>query len=90
LIDSLGENYCVNRNTYFNCDEEELSGVLLYLKPEQNWNIDPRFEGKFDEYFISQAIHDLYDHSVLSFPDILKINRLQAELQVTHQHIVKL
>ena len=61
----------------------------LYLNPELNCNIDPCFQGIFDNEFISHAIHDLYDHTCLSFHDMLKINRLWAELQVVHQHFVE-
>ena len=52
-----------------------------------NWNIEPHFEGKFDNHLISQGIHDLYDHAKWSFPDILKINHLETELEITHWHL---
>ena len=42
-----------------------------------------------DDVFISQAIHDLYDHSYLSFPDIMKINRFRVELSVVYQYFVE-
>ena len=86
LINSLEESYCVNHCWYNSCDDED---VILYIDRKQNWNIEHWFEGKFNEHFISQAMHDLYSHSCLSFPDILKINRLWAELQIKHQHIVE-
>ena len=89
LIDSLEDNPCVNNCSYNSCDKEE-SQYILYLDREQNWNNEHYFEGKFNEHFISQAMHDLYSHSCLSFPDILKINRIWAELQITHQHFVEL
>jgi hypothetical protein len=62
---------------------------FIYLNKEQNWNDDWRFEGKFSEHFISQAIHELYDHSYLSFSDILRINELWAEVDIRHQHFAE-
>ena len=86
LIDSMDLPHCgVNHTTYSGDDHE-----IIYLCRDQNWNTEPLFEGHFDGHFISQAIHDLYDHTHLSFPDILKINRLWGELQVTHQHFTEL
>jgi len=90
LIDSLDENYCVNRHSYDARDEEELlNDVPLYLNRKQNWSDDPIFEGNFDGHFISQAVHDLYDHTCLSMPDILKINRIRGELRIINQLIVE-
>jgi len=66
--------------------DEENAAEMIYLNKEQNWNIEPHFEGKFDNHFISQAIHDLYDHTHWSFPDMLRINHLWTELQIVHQH----
>jgi hypothetical protein len=59
---------------------------ILYLDREQNWNCDHRFKGNFDEHFISQGIHDLYDHTNWSFQDMLKINHLDAKVTVVYQH----
>jgi hypothetical protein len=61
---------------------------ILYLNREQNWNTDHWFKGQFDEHFISQAIHDLYDHTDWSFQDILKINYLDVNLNVNYEHFV--
>ncbi|MDR1895530.1 MAG: hypothetical protein LBR10_01915 [Prevotellaceae bacterium] len=83
LTDSLNE-YTVLYHWYD--VEGENIGDMLYLDKEQNWNDDPQFEGKFDGHFISQSIHDLYDHTCWSFLDILKINHLWADLRVVHQH----
>jgi hypothetical protein len=63
---------------------------ILYLNREQNWNTDPWFKGEFDEHFISQGIHDLYDHTEWSFQDILKINYLDVSVNVDYEHIVEL
>ncbi|MDR0829931.1 MAG: hypothetical protein LBN95_07460 [Prevotellaceae bacterium] len=62
---------------------------ILYLNREQNWNTDHWFKGQFDEHFISQAIHDLYDHTDWSFPDILQINYLDVNLNVNYEHFVE-
>jgi len=83
----ISDNAAVNRGCYSLYDLDESSEDIIYLDREQNWNID--FKGRFDEHFISQAIHDLYDHSCWSFPDILRINRLWAELKVDYQNFVE-
>jgi len=86
LNDFVNNSYVVNVKSYFAKDSDD---HILYLDRNQNWNDDRWFKGEFDDVYISQAIHDLYDHSCLSFPDILKINRLWAELTVVHQHFVE-
>jgi len=83
----VNESYVVNIHTYF---ANDLDDHILYLDREQNWNTDRCFNGEFNAVFISQAIHDLYNHSCLSFHDVLKINRLRAELTVVHQHFVEI
>ena len=60
---------------------------IVYLDKNHNWNIEPHFAGKFADHFISAAIHDLYDHTCWSFPDILRINHLWTELRIVHQNI---
>jgi hypothetical protein len=81
LIDSICE--LVNSQSYY-CETNFAHNI--YLDREQNWNFEHRFEGKFDNHFISQAIHDLYDHTYLSYCDMLKINSLWADLSVDYQH----
>ena len=90
LIATLEDH--VNSHYYGHSDtsEELLSQEIIYLKREQNWSHDRCFDGKFNEHFISQAIHDLYDHTCLSFPDILKINNLCPRLPIEHQHNVEM
>lgn len=61
----------------------------LYLDKKRNWNIDLGFNRKLDEYYISYAMHELHSHTFLSFPDILRINYLSAELIVRRQHFVE-
>jgi hypothetical protein len=85
LLDSINESVVCNLNIG---NEEDLDEIL-YLNKAQNWNIEAKFEEKFNDYFISQAIHDLYDHTHLSFSDILKINHLCVELNVARQHYVE-
>ncbi|GHV11534.1 hypothetical protein FACS1894162_7070 [Bacteroidia bacterium] len=73
-------------NLQFSISNMDDLNRILYLNREQNWNIDHWFKGQFDEHFISQAIHDLYDHTNWSFQDILKINYLWANVTVDYQH----
>ncbi|MDF9833084.1 hypothetical protein M2103_001301 [Ereboglobus sp. PH5-5] len=61
----------------------------IYFNDELNWNSDPVFEGKLNGHYISFAIHVLHERALWSFPDILKINYLRAELIVRRQHFVK-
>lgn len=84
------DNGAVNRTCYSFYDLDESSEDIIYLDLEQNWNKDHRFEEKFNDHFISQAIHDLYDHTCWSFPDILRINNLWVELKVDYQHFIEL
>jgi hypothetical protein len=85
LMDSLDE-YSVLYH-HFKLNETTDSEInMIYLNIEQNWSNDSIFGGKFDGQFISQAIHDLYDHTCWSIPDILKINHLWTELRVVHQN----
>jgi hypothetical protein len=63
----------------------------LYLDKSHNWNdCDGLSHGELSEHYISYAIHDLYDHTLLSIPDILRINQLWAEVTVCQQHFVEL
>jgi hypothetical protein len=88
-------NCVIHNNSVVNCrgysfyDIDKPPSENIYLDPEQNWNRDISPKGKFDGYFISQAIHDLYHHTCWSFPDILRINSLWTELHVDYQNFVK-
>lgn len=62
---------------------------ILYLDKEQNWCNHGIFKDHFKEKHVSQAVHDLYDHTLWSMIDILKINELWAELKVRHQHFTE-
>jgi hypothetical protein len=74
----------------FSINKEGLDeGEILYLNQEQNWNTDHWFKGQFDEHFISQGIHDLYDHTNWSFHDILKINYLEATVMVEYKNFME-
>jgi hypothetical protein len=70
--------------------ESPAEAEILYLDRKQNWNTDHWFKVLFDKDFISQSIHDLYDHTKWSFQDILKINHLDLILNVEHNHFVEL
>ena len=59
---------------------------VVFIDKKHNLNHNRKFEEKFNDHFISQAIHDLYDHTYLSFSDILKINELLAELHIEYKH----
>lgn len=88
LINLLDDFYpFVNRTNY---NSRSDNTYVIYLKKEQNWSHWHQFKGEFEGEYISQAMHDLYDHTYLSFPDILKINELWGELQIIHQHFVEL
>jgi hypothetical protein len=58
----------------------------LYFDRKLSWNID-ELNGEFDDCYISYGIHELVSHATgWSFSDVLKINRLWAELKVRYQH----
>jgi hypothetical protein len=76
LMDSL-ERHVLDIGINIECLND-----MIYLDKEQNWNFDLSSKGKFSEYFISQGIHELYSHTCWSFPDILRINRLNTELKI--------
>jgi hypothetical protein len=61
-------------NCYF--DEEKL-----------NWNnmIGAR-NGEFEGHHIGYAMHELYDHTLWSLPDIVKINEFWYDIRVEYQH----
>ena len=63
---------------------------ILYLNRSLNWNhtIYP-IEKELSDCYISFSIHELYDHTLLSIHDILKINRLWGEVNVRHQHFIE-
>jgi hypothetical protein len=62
----------------------------LYLDKSHNWSeYDGLRHGELSKYYISYAIHDLHHHTLLSIPDILKINQLWSEVTVCHQNNVE-
>jgi len=87
---SMPDDGIVNSHRYHICDIDKPPSDIIYLDRKQNWNTHPQFDDKFNEHYISQAIHDLYDHTCWSFPDILRINRLWVELKVDYQNIVEI
>jgi hypothetical protein len=84
MTDEWNSDLNLNFSIYYN--DNAFEHEILYLDREQNWNDDPWFKGLFDEHFISQAIHDLYDHTEWAFQDILKINYLDSRLIVEYEH----
>jgi hypothetical protein len=90
IYDVLDDDWNDFMNLKFSINKEDLNeGEILYLNQKQNWNTDHWFKGQFDNHFISQGIHDLYDHTNWSFHDILKINYLGADLVVRYQHFME-
>jgi hypothetical protein len=76
-------------NIKFSINKEDLNDKnLLYPDQKQNWNTDHWFKGQFDDHFISQGIHDLYNHTHWSFHDILQINYLKANVIVEYLHFM--
>jgi hypothetical protein len=74
-------------------DDIKSLDYILCLNTSLNWNEDAALNwglsrGELSEHYISDAIHELYDHTLLSIPDILRINHLWAEVTVYHQHLV--
>ena len=88
LIDLLPEIEWVNHYSYDLYNLDGSRDVVTYIDREHNCNFKNYLRGDFDEYYISKAMYDLYAHSNLSFPDILKINRLRCELRIVHKHNV--
>jgi len=56
--------------------------IIPYLDKKNNCNSATYFNGAFDDVFISQAIHELYDNTNWSLPDILKINDIASFITV--------
>lgn len=60
---------------------------ILDIDKDLNYNQAIGFRGKFDDCFLSRALYELDEIAVgWSFPDMLKINHLWAELKVDYQH----
>ena len=88
LIDLLPEIEWVNHYSYDFSKLEPSSDITYYIDREHNCNFKNYLRGNFDEHFISSAMYDLFVYSKLSFPDILKINRLRGELRIAHKYNV--
>jgi hypothetical protein len=62
----------------------------LYMNRDLNWDLcDGLSHGELGDVYIGYGIHELYDHTYLSLPDILRINLLRCEVMTTRQHFVK-
>ena len=57
----------------------------LLTDKSMNWNIE-YFNGVFDNDYICYAIHVILDTGVWSFADVLAIERIWADVEVTHQY----
>jgi len=52
-----------------------------------NWNIDMHPHNKvFENHHICYLMHELYDHTLWSLPDILKIKTIWIDIKICHQH----
>jgi len=80
LIDSLPESKLI---MYFFDDKDEIKS----LEKDSNNNTFLPWRGAFDEDYISDARYQLDEYAFWSIQDILKINRLCAEVPIVHQYI---
>jgi hypothetical protein len=60
----------------------------IYLDKSFNWNIE-YFGDTFKDNYICYEIHELLDTHRWSFCDIIKINEICADVEVTHQHYIE-
>jgi hypothetical protein len=58
----------------------------LYLNKSLNWNIT-YFDEAFSNYYIDYSIHVLLENN-WSFPDILRIKTIWADVKIEHRHII--
>jgi hypothetical protein len=80
--------------TEFVCDEHDLENFIstAYENDGYNYNNNEYLRnGNFDDSFICWAMYELFrDHrDILSWYDILKINEIWVEVNVTHQHFIE-
>jgi hypothetical protein len=55
-----------------------------YIDRSFNWNLE-YFDHIFDRHYIGLSIHQLLDTHIWSFYDILRINRIWSDINVTYQ-----
>ena len=86
-IDRILSEMLYERRTYtLTVDMKHKDSIkkCMYLAPVVSWNARwPK--GKFDEYHLSYAIHELID-TYWSVYDILRINHLWSEVKIAHQN----
>jgi hypothetical protein len=75
-------------------DEHDLDNMVSrkYVNDGENYNINEYLrEGTFNDSFICWAMYDLFNNckNILSWYDILKINEIWVEENVTHQHFIE-
>jgi hypothetical protein len=62
----------------------------IHCDKSTNWNnLVGAKNGELADHYISYALHELYDHTLYSISDILKINELWVEIKVTYQNFVE-
>jgi hypothetical protein len=73
-----------------NFDPRHCEEGRIYFNNELNWNnMIGAKKGEFADHYIGFAMHELYDHTNWSLPDIIKINELGCEIKVREQHFVE-
>ena len=81
LIDSLQSSRILTMDISDDTDE------IRYIKESFSYNKFPTWKRAFEDDYISRALVELDNDTLWSIPDILKINRLLAEVPIVHQYI---
>jgi hypothetical protein len=71
--------YCDSKWIHFGKTE-------IHFSTGSSWNHWFAFDGKSGEHYICYGMHKLYDDSLYSYSDILKINDLWADIKMELQH----
>jgi hypothetical protein len=72
-------------------EEHILSGSNPYFDREPSRNeCDGLSHGELEDHYIGYWIHELYDHTLFSLFDIMRINFLRCELITQRQHFVEM
>ena len=79
----IGHSYY---NKHFNDKDLKKS---ITIDKSINWNLE-YFNGEFDNDYICYAIHYMLDALVWSFPDILSIEGIWVDVEVTHQYYARI
>ena len=84
-IEDILVDYWNKWDLCFSVHNDEKINDDIHFNKELSWNIE-LLDGLFNKHYISYAIHALCMHTNWSLQDILKINHLEVELCVLHQH----